>query len=145
MAGQDYIVLRIDADLDRVARQRDTSPRRRRRGADDLLGGALSTEEVLVARPSGVPVEEYVSIEKTSLSERQASEARRDPKNLVAPSMPVTLIEPMSAEDAGLNLDGDPLEEAKAARVSWGVESVLGASATDLTGAGVKVAVLDTG
>jgi subtilisin family serine protease len=139
MSGDDYIVIEIDADLADVKRRRTESGTRRA-----PTGGRLSTDEVLVARPRDVPLERYVSIASVT-SHKEAADARRDPRKLVARSIPVTVIQPLSAEEAGVSVTGDPLAAARNAKTSWGIPAVLGERPRDLTGAGVKVAVLDTG
>lgn len=137
MSDDDYIVIEIDTALT-GARQRSTesaSPR--------ASGRVLSTEEVLVARPRDVPLDRYVSI--ATANHKEAADARRDPRKLVARSIPVTVIQPLTAEQAGVKVAGDAVEAARQAKTSWGVPAVLGDRPRDLTGVGVKVAVLDTG
>ncbi|MFN0125097.1 MAG: S8 family peptidase [Verrucomicrobiales bacterium] len=61
---------------------------------------------------------------------------RNDPTVLaVAPSMPMKLVKP---------LDADPGFQPEAGQATWGVTAV-GAANTPFTGAGITVAVLDTG
>src|SRR4051794_28983846 len=74
-----------------------------------------------------------VSVE--SFSERDAAAARDDPAVAVAPVLPLKLVEPVSQLDAGA-----PTGPGTA----WGVEAV-GALTSPFSGAGAKVAVLDTG
>ena len=71
-----------------------------------------------------------------SLDQRQASELNQRENFIVAPSMPMSLIQPF----------GDPavLAEAMAAGPTWGVQAVQ-AHTSPFTGDGVVVAVLDTG
>ncbi|SEF11067.1 Subtilase family protein [Rhizobiales bacterium GAS191] len=139
MSEDDYIVIEIDADLADVKRSRTESATRRA-----PIGGTLSTDEVLVARPRDVPLDRYVSIASVA-SHKEAADARRDPRKLVARSIPVTVIQPLSAEEAGVSVTGDSVAAARNAKTSWGIPAVLGERPRDLTGAGVKVAVLDTG
>jgi subtilisin family serine protease len=139
MPEGDYIIIEIDADLAAVNRWRTESSSRRA-----PIGGTLSTNEVLVARPRDVPLDQYVSIASIA-SHKEAADARRDPRKLVARSIPVTVIQPLSAEEAGVSVTGDPVATARSAKASWGIPAVLGEHPRDLTGAGVKVAVLDTG
>ena len=80
---------------------------------------------------------ETLEIMTEPLSKGDRDELRRDPRTqAIAPTMPLSLIEP-TKEDA-------PSAEALAAGVTWGVEAV-GAHQSPFDGAGVKVAVLDTG
>lgn len=64
------------------------------------------------------------------LSEAEAGELRRSPGKIVAEPMPVALVAPLAGGSGG---DG-----------GWGLDAI-GATSTTLTGAGVTVAVLDTG
>jgi subtilisin family serine protease len=77
------------------------------------------------------------SLESTPLTTKEVSEAKRDPTVLVppAPLMPVSLVLPVDVE---------ALSDAVAATPTWGVDAVA-ASKSPFTGAGVVVAVLDTG
>ncbi|GAN97756.1 peptidase S8/S53 subtilisin kexin sedolisin [Komagataeibacter europaeus NBRC 3261] len=73
-----------------------------------------------------------VKINIERLAEAEALEAADDPQTrAVAPLMPTRLIEPLASSDEGL-------------AAAWGVEAVQGTT-THYTGAGVTVAVLDTG
>ena len=103
-----------------------------------ILGRVLRTPDP----PQGG--HDAIAVETTKLSEIQAHEAARDPANTLAPVMPVTLIAPLNVADYGISSDGDPVALAQSAKSSWGID-VTGASATDLTGEGVVVAILDTG
>jgi subtilisin family serine protease len=105
---------------------------------DGMLGGAL---EAAVAE---APVTEALALESTTLSEAQAQDAARDPDAMIAPVMPVELIQPLSAADIGADAAADPLAQAMAAKASWGIAGV-GADISKMTGQGVTVAVLDTG
>jgi subtilisin family serine protease len=79
------------------------------------------------------PTAATVSVEP--LSSREAAAARGDPGVAVAPLLPMKLIEPVSKRDTGT-----PTGPGSA----WGVDAV-GALESPFTGAGVTVAVLDTG
>lgn len=68
-----------------------------------------------------------------SMTDAEAHELRRRPGTVVAETMPLVLIEPFEEPDP------EPLSS-----VAWGVEAV-GALTSSATGAGVTVAVLDTG
>lgn len=73
-------------------------------------------------------------VEAADLSATEAQDARRDPSVLaIARAMPLKLIKPVPGPEA-----------AAAAQPTWGVTAV-GAVASPFTGAGVKVAILDTG
>lgn len=134
MSGLEYVILKVDAEIVSGRRGR----RRRPVDADDLLGSALSSEERLL------PKREGVSVETATLTEREVADGKRDTKHLFALNMPVELVRPVSVEAAGLKLEGDPLENARAAKISWGIRAI-GADASEFTGKGVRVAVLDTG
>ena len=99
-----------------------------------ILGGALEA----------TPSPDAVSVKSTTLSEAQALDAARDPNNVVAPVMPVSFIAPCLPADYGIASEGDPVAAASTAKSSWGIGSV-GADRSRVTGAGVTVAVLDTG
>jgi subtilisin family serine protease len=98
---------------------------------------------VLETRPIGrrrrgpaaadAPATAAVSVE--SFTPADAAAARRAPQVAVAPVLPLKLVEPVARADAGT-----PTGPGSA----WGVEAV-GALDCDFSGAGVKVAVLDTG
>jgi subtilisin family serine protease len=88
---------------------------------------ASTTGFTIAPPPEGVELE----VDRQSLSPAEAAEIRRDDRVLaVAPSMPTRLIQPLKTA-AG---PGD----------SWGVAAVR-ADVSKATGAGVTVAVLDTG
>jgi subtilisin family serine protease len=82
---------------------------------------------------SAAPPEATVKVE--SLSAGDVEDARQTPGVVVAPPLPIALIEPLDEHDPS-----EPL----AAGPTWGVVAV-GASASPFSGSGVKVAVLDTG
>ncbi|GAU82940.1 S8 family serine peptidase [Bosea sp. BIWAKO-01] len=138
MSDNDFIILDIAGDF---------GPLRVGRSPENHPGGGpfetLSTKEILVARPRGIPVFDYISIDTTN-DRRAAQDASRDPRKIVARSMPVTLIEPVG-DEGFVASDSDPVTASKAAGASWGVADVLGASPREIDGAGVKVAILDTG
>lgn len=80
-----------------------------------------------VLRAGATPV---VTVER--IEERHVAQLRQEPDvQIVAPSMPTRLIEPLDARPA-------------AVESSWGIAAV-GADRSRFTGAGVTVAVLDTG
>jgi subtilisin family serine protease len=74
-------------------------------------------------------------LEIASLSAKGASDVAAEPGHLVAEVLPTTLIHPVASALVDPPFSGG---------TSWGVEAV-GAACSRLTGAGVKVAVLDTG
>ncbi|MEN3281864.1 MAG: hypothetical protein V7607_3004 [Solirubrobacteraceae bacterium] len=98
---------------------------------------------VLETRPTGsrrrgpasadAPAAAAVSVE--SFTPTDAAAARRAPQVAIAPVLPLKLVEPVARADAGT-----PTGPGSA----WGVEAV-GALDCAFSGAGVKVAVLDTG
>ncbi|MBY5162818.1 S8 family peptidase [Salsipaludibacter albus] len=75
-----------------------------------------------------------IEVTRARLSDAEAADARRRSDRIVAPTMPLTLIEPMTS-DAPLEATAGP---------TWGVQAV-GAVGSSMTGDGVTVAVLDTG
>jgi len=83
--------------------------------------------------PPAAPPTVAVSVERFTPAD--AADARRAPQVSVAPVLPMKLVEPVATADAG---------GAAEPGVAWGVEAV-GATDCAFSGAGVKVAVLDTG
>lgn len=78
---------------------------------------------------------EVIDIEEVGLTSREHADLRRDPRTrAIARSMPMKLITPIEATDAA----------PAAGDATWGVEAV-GATDTPFDGAGITVAVLDTG
>jgi subtilisin family serine protease len=78
-----------------------------------------------------------VEVETATLSPKDVHDARRDPALIgAAPVMPVVLIEPRASDEEAVAQDESD--------VTWGVTAV-GAADCPFTGAGVTVAVLDTG
>lgn len=69
-----------------------------------------------------------------SLSPPEVADARRAPRVAIAPVLPMTLVEPVAKRRARTTTSG----------CAWGVEAV-GAPESAFSGAGVKVALLDTG
>jgi subtilisin family serine protease len=96
--------------------------------AGDVPGGARGTPEALR--------EADLSVETTALTTRELRDVRRAPEVLhAAPVMPMLLVEPVAMDTDEAPGDGT---------ATWGVAAV-GAPASRYTGAGVTVAVLDTG
>lgn len=139
MASDDFIILEVSANLDAVRGR----PGLESTAGGGALSGTLSTREILVARPRDIPLNEYVKIE-TASSLNDAIDASRDPRKLVSRAMPVSIIWPLSSEEAGLASAG-AVGDAAAGGSTWGIAEVLGPQPRNLTGKGVKVAVLDTG
>ncbi len=78
---------------------------------------------------------EVIDIEEVGLTSREHADLRRDPRTrAIARSMPMKLITPTEVADAA----------PAAGDATWGVEAV-GATDTPFDGAGITVAVLDTG
>src|SRR6266436_1584204 len=83
----------------------------------------------------------HAHIEKVRLTEASAAERLRNREALTAiPVMPVSLIAPVAVGGR----DDAWVKQARADRASWGIPAI-GADQAVLTGAGVRVAVLDTG
>lgn len=86
---------------------------------------------------SSISNAENLEVSLVELNKAERDDARRDPRNkAIALPMPLKLIDPMEHEA--------PAASALAANATWGVEAV-GATGSSFDGAGVKVAVLDTG
>lgn len=78
---------------------------------------------------------EVIDIQEVGLTSREHADLRRDPRtHAIARSMPMKLITPTEVADAA----------PAAGDATWGVEAV-GATDTPFDGAGITVAVLDTG
>lgn len=146
MADLDYFVLSLKTDSGLRGRSGGLGGLRERAAApmpefnelEGMMGGALE------AAVAAEPLAGSLALESTTLSEAQAQDAARDPDAMVVPVMPVQLIQPLSADDGGIDAAADPLAAASEAKASWGVAGV-GADVSKMTGQGVKVAVLDTG
>ncbi|MES0133592.1 S8 family serine peptidase [Mesorhizobium sp. M0016] len=138
LADLDYVILRLGPDGKRAILP-DPS-------VDEMLGSIRESHpnagETLVAKRLERPLRHVHSVDTASLNERQAADARRDPNSLLALNMPLSLIEPIHAGKARSAASRSVSSEAKDA---WGVLEVLGSNSADLSGAGVKIAVLDTG
>lgn len=93
--------------------------------------GALAEREPALA--TAAP--EVIDIEEVGLTSREHADLRRDPRTrAIARPMPMKLITPTEVADAAPAAGG----------ATWGVEAV-GAMDTPFDGAGITVAVLDTG
>jgi subtilisin family serine protease len=103
-----------------------------------FMGGNFSFGP-LGAPFGGGPV--TVKVETAELDAREAQDLQRNPRAAAAPAMPIRLIEPLAFEPAG---GDEPGGNGGGGDVAWNVKLV-GADASPFTGAGVTVAVLDTG
>lgn len=93
--------------------------------------GALAERQPTLATTAP----EVIDIEEVGLTSREHADLRRDPRTrAIARSMPMKLITPTEVADAA----------PAAGDATWGVEAV-GATDTLFDGAGITVAVLDTG
>lgn len=99
----------------------------------------VPTIDNMGARGAGLAVADpsTLDVRQASLSASDIDDLRRDPSTrAVAPLMPMTLIQPVESDDsAGDGSNGS---------VTWGV-SASGALQSPFDGAGVTVAILDTG
>lgn len=141
MDDLEYVVMRINGPRRRHMRNLERRSEEAVSGddfeitrQDELEGGILAAEEP-----------DRITIESTTLTVRQANAAAADPDNQVTPSFPVELIAPVALEEAGPEAKGDALADAKVAKMSWGIAEIGADKESRFTGAGVKVAVLDTG
>ncbi|SED51455.1 Subtilase family protein [Rhizobiales bacterium GAS191] len=95
-----------------------------------------------------------ITVEVATLSEEQKRDVDRDPDRHASAVMPMSLISPLTAEElrqiasaeaaSGGAMPGDPVQEARDSKYTWGVEAV-GARGCQYSGKDVVVAVLDTG
>lgn len=121
----------IGEPVDRIV-LRSRAPFRRTRSADPL--GAGPTAAANMSTEPLVSLAEPV-LQQEKMTTAEAADLQRDPEVLViANSMPMKLIGPV----------GLPVDATAAVGNTWGVEAV-GAHTSNYTGAGVVVAVLDTG
>lgn len=115
MGARQYIVLR---DV--------SAPRAAASGRENMTA---------MATAAAAPVE-GISVHAETLTEAESASIRRDPRVLaIAEPMPLRLIRPVAVDAAPV---------APAAASTWGVDAV-GATASPFDGAGITVAVLDTG
>lgn len=135
MSDEPYLVLRLsDAD---APREFETKSGGRLKNTIRKSGARNSFDLVGSARESDAPAPGFrVGVE--TVGARGHAELRRDPQNLaVARPMPLSLIEPVPMAAPGAM--PEPVYNT-----TWGVY-VTGATQSPFTGAGVTVAVLDTG
>ncbi|MFL5727036.1 MAG: S8 family peptidase [Chloroflexota bacterium] len=97
------------------------------------MGGGFGPAGAAIGAPP------TVDVQVRDLSEAEVLEARADPNVVPAVPMQTRLIEPLAADDEAADLAA-----AAAAGAAWGVDAV-GAIGSPFNGAGIKVAVLDTG
>src|SRR5665647_295832 len=86
-----------------------------------------------------------LTLETTSLTDRQRQAALEDPKQEVAPPIPMALVEPVATGDADA---AAALQAAKAAGASWGIGAVRSSYAISPERPperDIPVAILDTG
>jgi subtilisin family serine protease len=83
--------------------------------------------------------EEVTTISTGALTPGEAADIARRPGSLAAPKMPLLLVEPVGDDEAG----GSPAPPA-ADNAAWGLAAT-GALTSPYSGAGITVAVLDTG
>ena len=101
-----------------------------------LAGHPFGTTRTLGSDPSELP---GIQIH-TGVTERDAMDALQAPNTAAAPTMETVLISPLDAED----VDDVDASDDGSDKCSWGIAAIK-AHTSSLTGAGVKVAVLDTG
>ena len=104
-----------------------------------LFGGGFSFGPLATPFGGGAV---NVSVETAELDARDVQDLRRNPRAAAAPAMPIRLIEPRAFTPAGGG--GGDGGGGDGGNVTWNVKLV-GADASPFTGAGVTVAVLDTG
>jgi len=127
----DFVILR-DITASPTASPFDLAPRGRAGALPGGFGPAARGGFALPPEPK---------VEVADLTHRGVREAARDPTVVgIARRMPTKLIRPLELQQQ----DVAALPEAAAAGDAWGIAAV-GADATGRTGAGVVVAVLDTG
>lgn len=112
-----------------ILRDQNAALRARRGGGDFFESLPRATESV----GTGAAIPPSPAIETEDLTQTEVNDAVRDPSVVeIARAMPTRLIGPVDLEDAPVAVP------------TWGVERV-GATVSPFTGAGVRMAVLDTG
>jgi subtilisin family serine protease len=105
-----------------------------RAGTDEPFGGGIVALDL-----GGTPAAPRV--DREVLNKREVHDISRAPEvRAVAPVMPTSLVRPVADDDAGAAAADDPAPGGMA----WGIGAV-GADTSSRTGAGVVVAILDTG
>ncbi|MES0133599.1 S8 family serine peptidase [Mesorhizobium sp. M0016] len=110
-------------------------------GAEEGVFGDVLESAPGAAAPAPPPI---LSVTSAVLTAEQAQAKNDEPGMIAIPNMPVMLIQPRAAADFGMQVSADAIGEAKASKMSWGIASI-GADLSNLDGAGVRVAVIDTG
>ncbi len=124
MTKDEFVILRVDPNDPRADDPEVL-------GGPEIGTGSLEVEEA--RRDLDVVVETAV------LSDKEVQDVRQERQVLgVAPSMPLKLIAPVAAAD------DEAGTEVEAEETAWGIAAV-GAANSPFTGAGVTVAILDTG
>ena len=102
----------------------------------DLAQRSTRSPDAGVLEDAGAGLPSEPAVDVAELTRAEVRDLSRDQEvRAIAPVMPTQLIEPFAAEAA---------DQAVAGNVTWGVTAV-GADTSTRTGAGVVVAVLDTG
>lgn len=101
-----------------------------------LRSGRSGSRDIFLGPPSGQPAPVGMQVQVEEIERRDVPRITRDADVIaVAPSMPMRLIEPRDVRD---------VPAASATDVAWGIQAVK-ADTSPFTGAGITVAVLDTG
>jgi subtilisin family serine protease len=94
-----------------------------------------------VAGPAGAAPPSAPRIDRLELTKREVADLARSPEvEAVAPVMPTSLVRPVGDDE----IDVDAAADDAPGGVAWGLTAV-GADTSARTGAGVTVAILDTG
>lgn len=112
---------------------------------EDITGQTRSGSVGIRLRPASRGAGREIVLNEQDLDHNDVVEARKNPRVLaVTPDMPVRLIAPLSNTSEGTDTGDNPLVGISP---TWGVAAVNApaAHAAGITGAGVSVAVLDTG
>lgn len=107
------------------------------------VGGEVSAPGGVLSAPDARAEVDW-QVETASLSAKEVQDAQRDPSLRVAPIMPVTLVAPVELTETVSAASAPTSPPSAMSGATWGVSAV-GAVESPFTGAGVAVAVLDTG
>lgn len=103
-------------------------------GTSEPFDGGIEALDIGAAPPAP-------RVDREVMSKREVHDVARAPEvRAIAPAMPICAIEPVADADSGAAAD----DEQAPGGLAWGIAAV-GADASGRTGAGVVVAVLDTG